>query len=136
MEYTKLNDPNLTLPERNALAQQMIGTPAGDDGMHTDDQIVAMVAHKPKYFDGRHLLEALIEIQNLGVGGIPDSVKEMIRGQYAEQEELEDWRDRAQGNVQEGMIEVDDGAMVSIAEDDTDPDGAYVEAWVWVEGDK
>lgn len=33
----------------------------------------------------------------------------------------------------EGALEIDDGAVVSISEDQKGPRGAYVQAWVWVD---
>lgn len=32
-----------------------------------------------------------------------------------------------------GVIEIDDDAPVSISEDDDNPDGAYVQAWIWID---
>lgn len=43
------------------------------------------------------------------------------------------FRERAKEMYEdEGTLEVDEGAKVSISEDQSGPTGAYVQAWVWV----
>lgn len=108
------------------------GIPERGSDYYTDEHIIEMVRTRPKYFDGKYVLSLLEEFMTLGVGGIPDHIREELAGQWAEQEELEDYRIYAKAAAQEGFIEVDDGAPVSIGDDEV-PSGAYVQAWLWVE---
>ncbi len=69
-----------------------------------------------------------------GKGAMIDGIRQRIHEHFNPQPSEEAYREAAQSHplVSEGTLEVDDSAIVSEGDDG----GAYVMAWLWVEGDE
>lgn len=75
-------------------------------------------------------------LKKLVVEGLTPEIKSEIETFLAEQvsADAEVYRGAAQGLIVEGELEIDANAVVSLCVEDGEATGAYVEAWVWVEG--
>ncbi len=96
------------------------------DGLTTDVDVLAIATNQGEFglLDSAEI-DRLCERLNAGDDPSAPQIRELARSQYA----------------REGEIEIDDDAEVSFAHDhergepchNADPDGAYVQAWVWVD---
>ena len=96
------------------------------DGSGTDVDVLAIATNQGEFgLLGAAEIDQLCERLNAGDDPNAARVRELARTQYE----------------REGEIEIDDDAGVSFAHDhergepchNADPDGAYVQAWLWVD---
>lgn len=97
------------------------------DGSATDVDVLAIATNEGEFglLDAAEV-DQLCERLNIGTADADtEQIRELARSQYE----------------REGEIEIDDDAEVSFAHDhergepchNADPDGAYVQAWLWVD---